>query len=67
MVSIASLLSKGLPHVRVDLYNINGCIYFGEMTFYHYGGVIAFHPEEWDYKFGEWIDLSLCYNNKKHE
>lgn len=55
MIRIASVLSKGLTHVRVDLYNVNGKIYFGEMTFYHYGGMVPFHPKEWDYKFGSWL------------
>lgn len=57
MKELASKLSKGIPHVRVDFYNINGAIYFGEMTFYHHGGVIPFHPEEWDNTFGSWIKL----------
>ena len=57
MIELAERLSRGLPHVRIDLYNCNGKIYFGEMTFYHYGGIIKFHPEEWDYKFGSWLQL----------
>ena len=57
MVNIAERLSKNIPHVRVDLYNCNGRILFGEMTFYHYGGMIKFHPEEWDYTFGSWLSL----------
>lgn len=56
MKEIASKLSQGIPHVRVDLYNVNGKIYFGELTFYHHGGVTPFHPIEWDYKFGSWIN-----------
>ena len=57
MKRIASQLSKGIPHVRVDLYNIKGKIYFGEITFFHWGGMKIFNPREWDYKFGEWIKL----------
>ena len=57
MKEIASKLSSGIPHVRVDLYDVNGKVYFGEMTFYHYGGFVAFHPDEWDYTFGSWINL----------
>ena len=63
MKSIASKLSKGFPHVRVDLYNVNGKIYFGEITFYHHSGFAPFHPEKWDYEFGSWIQLP---NNKKN-
>ncbi len=58
MKEIACKLSKGIPQVRVDLYNINGHIYFGELTFSHWSGMVAFEPEQWDYKFGEWIKLT---------
>ena len=57
MIDIARKLSVGIPHVRVDLYNINGIVYFGELTFFHWGGMVPFVPEEWDYKFGSWINL----------
>ena len=57
MKEIASKLSLGIPHVRVDLYNIEGNIYFGELTFYHHGGIVKFTPKEWDYTFGSWISL----------
>lgn len=57
MKRIASELSKGIPHVRIDLYEVNGHIYFGEYTFYHHGGCVPFHPQEWDNVFGSWINL----------
>lgn len=57
MKALAEHLSEGFPHVRVDLYNINGKIYFGEMTFYHHCGFVPFEPDEWDYTFGSWIEL----------
>ncbi len=57
MKQLASKLSKGLPQVRVDFYNINGAIYFGELTLFHHGGIVPFHPESWDYEFGNWIKL----------
>lgn len=57
MKQIAARLSEGIPHVRVDLYNINGQIYFGELTFSHWSGFKPFVPEEWDYTFGSWINL----------
>lgn len=57
MKSIAENLSKGLNHVRVDLYQVNGEIYFGEFTFYHFGGTVPFEPEMWDYVFGSWLKL----------
>lgn len=57
MVEIAEKLSTDLPHVRVDLYVVNGKIYFGEMTFYHWSGLVPYEPLEWDYKMGEWLTL----------
>jgi hypothetical protein len=59
MKRVASELSKGLPEVRVDLYNVDGRVYFGELTFFHHGGVVPFHPESWDYEFGSWIKLPI--------
>ena len=43
------------PFVRVDFYQIDGKVYFGEVTFYPEGGLGSFDPNEWDYKMGEWI------------
>lgn len=57
MVIISEKLSNGIPHVRVDLYNINGKIYFGELTFFHWSGFVPFVPDCWDYKFGDYIEL----------
>ena len=57
MLHIAAQLSKGIPHVRVDLYNANGRIYFGELTFFHGSGMEQFDPIEWDYKLGNMITL----------
>lgn len=58
MLHVASKLSEGIPHVRIDLYNVNGKIYFGEMTFFHGSGMESFIPVEWDYKFGKYINLN---------
>ena len=38
MIDVAEKLAKGFPHIRVDLYNVNGKIYFGELTFFQAGG-----------------------------
>lgn len=59
MKNVAEKLSAGIPQVRVDLYEVNGAIYFGEMTFFHYSGLTPFFPKEenWDYKWGQWIEL----------
>ena len=65
MKQIASNLSKGIPHVRIDLYEVNGRVYFGEMTFYHHGGMVPFHPSNWDYIFGSWLRLPNKFDNGK--
>ena len=57
MKRAAAALSKGMPHVRVDLYNINGEIYFGKLTFFHFSGVVPFEPAEWDEKIGDYLKL----------
>lgn len=57
MLDIARKLSAGIPHVRIDLYNCNGNIYFGEMTFFHNSGMVPFEPLEWDFKLGELLKL----------
>lgn len=57
MKNIAEILSQNIPHIRVDLYEINGEIYFGELTFSHWSGFVAFEPNEWDYKIGEMVEL----------
>ena len=59
MKELAAKLSEGQPHLRVDFYDINGKIYFGELTFYHWSGTTPFEPVKWDYKFGEWIKLPV--------
>ena len=63
MVDFAKKLSKGIAHVRVDFYDINGKVYFGELTFYHFSGFEKFEPEEWDKKLGDMLKLP---NNKEN-
>lgn len=57
MVELSRTLSKGFPHVRVDFYEVEGHLYFGELTFYHFSGFMPFEPDEWDYTFGKWLEL----------
>lgn len=57
MKILAANLSKGIPEVRVDFYDVNGHVFFGEFTFFHFGGIVKFEPIEWDYTFGSWIRL----------
>lgn len=57
MLEIAQKLSKNIPFVRVDLYQKDEYVYFGELTFYPGSGMEEFNPEEWDEKIGKWIVL----------
>ena len=72
MYSIVSVLCQGFSHVRVDLYDIDGHIYFGEMTFTNGTGLEIITPEEWDYKLGKlWkVDIQNIQqfreNNSEH-
>ena len=52
MVEIARRLSADFPHVRVDLYNIDGKIFFGELTFYDGSGYFHYVPDSFDYEMG---------------
>ncbi|MEQ8235734.1 MAG: ATP-grasp fold amidoligase family protein [Syntrophomonadaceae bacterium] len=58
MRSYAETLAKPFPHCRIDLYNVEGKIYFGEITFFHGAGLIIFEPHEWALQLGDWIDLT---------
>lgn len=64
MIKVAKELSMGLPQVRVDLYSVNGKVYFGELTLYHGSGFEKFTPDEYGQEFGSYIDLALCKTDK---
>lgn len=64
MIALAEKLSIGIPQVRIDFYEVNGQVYFGEMTFFHFSGMVPFEPCEWDTTFGSWIDLSIVDKEK---
>ena len=53
MIELAEAMGKDFPYVRVDLYEIDREIKFGELTFYTTSGFDRFDPPEWDYKFGQ--------------
>ncbi|WP_350939787.1 hypothetical protein MRO13_13075 [Vibrio metschnikovii] len=53
MLLISEQLSKEFPHVRVDFYNIDGRIVFGELTFYNASGYTVFNPDDFDYILGD--------------
>lgn len=53
MIEIATNLCEDFPAVRVDLYNINGRIYFGELTFFPWSGYVRYKPDSFDYEMGK--------------
>ncbi len=57
MIQLASKLSKGFQYVRVDLYEHDDRVYFGEMTFTPASGMMKFEPDEWDYRLGQLWDI----------
>ena len=57
MKQLAAKLSADIPHVRIDFYEVDGKVYFGEITFFHWSGMTKFDPPEWDRVFGNWIKL----------
>lgn len=64
MVEIATILSKGFSHVRVDLYNVDGKIYFGEMTFTNGSGLDPIVPEKYDRVLGDYWKLPIDQERK---
>jgi len=58
MIAVAEKLSCGFPEVRVDLYNIGGKIYFGELTFYDGSGYMGFDPDSFDFEAGAMFDVA---------
>ncbi|MDC7230564.1 MAG: ATP-grasp fold amidoligase family protein [Sphaerochaetaceae bacterium] len=57
MLRLASKLSSGLPHARIDFYSIHDSVYFGEITLYHGSGMEEFIPNSYNYIFGSWLTL----------
>lgn len=59
MIEFAERLSKNIPFVRIDFYEIEGKIYFGEITFFPGSGLEEFTPVESDYMLGSWLELPI--------
>lgn len=57
MIELAENLANGIPFVRVDFYEVNGNLYFGELTFFPGAGFEEFTPNSWDKILGELIHL----------
>lgn len=56
-IEIAASLSKNIPFSRIDLYENNNQVLFGEITFYPLSGMGHFRPNDYDLKLGELIQL----------
>ncbi len=59
MICFAEMLSKDINFLRVDFYNINGKIYFGELTFFPGSGYEEFTPESVDEELGNLINITV--------
>lgn len=58
MKEFAALLSKNIPFVRIDFFNVNGRLYFGEYTFYDWGGMKPLN-DKWEITLGNLINIDL--------
>lgn len=67
MICISEKLSAGISFVRVDLYEIEGRVFFGELTFYPSSGFEGFKPKKYDKVLGDWLKLPKenCKNSCK--
>ena len=57
MIEISKILGRGIPFVRIDLYDTEMGVYFGEITFFPMSGFMDFEREEDDKLLGSWIKL----------
>lgn len=67
MIELSEKLAKDLPFVRADFYEVDGKVYFGELTFFPGAGFEEFTPESWDYTLGSWIELPKEKVEEKNE
>lgn len=65
MIEVAHKLCEDFPFVRVDLYNINGKILFGEMTFYPSDGRNKYIPDEYNKTIGDYLELPKIPEGQK--
>ena len=57
MINLAEKLSLGIPFLRVDFYEVDSIVYFGEMTFFPNSGQCKFTKDKWDFRLGQMINL----------
>ena len=62
MIEISEKIAYGKPFERIDLYEVNGKIFFGEITLYPGSGFEEFRPDRWDEILGEWLELPQLSN-----
>lgn len=62
MCMLSNQLAEPFDYVRVDWYDVDDKLYFGEITFHHDSGNRPIEPEEWDYKLGEMVKLNSNVN-----
>lgn len=65
MLEISRILAKDFPFVRVDLYEVNKKIFFGELTFFPGAGFEYFSPVEYDHKLGSYLTLPPKHSTRK--
>lgn len=65
MIEYAKILARGIPFVRVDFYDVDGFVYFGEMTFYPYAGYNKYKSPEHDLEIGNMLDISSLKSTEK--
>ena len=56
--NIASKISEDFPFARIDLYSVEGKVYFGEITFYPWSGYMEFEPDEFDFVLGKPFNIN---------
>lgn len=64
MIKISKIISKDIPFLRVDFYLVDNEIKLGELTFFHWSGFGKFYPQEYDYKFGQLLDINTKRKDK---
>ena len=58
MNRLSNILSEPFDYARIDWYDVDNKLYFGEVTFHHDSGCRPIEPEEWDYKLGKMVHLN---------
>ena len=56
MIRIGQSLAGDFPYARIDLYNVDNKVVFGEITFYPWSGYVKFTPDEFDFRLGSYFE-----------